>query len=236
MDDKYRSFLIQELKQELIDASNISTKSIASKIEDIGFSCLICGKCCRFAFGDNRVLLTPCEIQVIEDHTEHPAHKIANPATPDDPDFTDLIDIEGRIHTFGWMLVRKSNGDCIFIEGADVSNRCKIHGVCPMLCRTYPFYIQNMELHTSECEGLGQKIAPGESLKIAIDVINRYLIEIKDTIALYEKFDDFITSPESVGVSTICADGKKHFICVVHDSKGSHTVISELDEDTNIID
>ncbi|MCK5486917.1 MAG: YkgJ family cysteine cluster protein, partial [Desulfobacterales bacterium] len=181
MDEKYKSLLIKELEQELADASNISTGSIASKIEDIGFSCLMCGKCCRREFGDNRVLLIPQEIQIISDHTGMDPDEIRTPAISDDPELTDLSDEKRRIHTFGWMLLRKKNEDCNFIEDSDVSNKCKIHDVRTMLCRTYPFYMQEMELHVSKCEGLGSTITPKESLKVASDVIDRYVAEIEDT-------------------------------------------------------
>ncbi|MGP8320497.1 MAG: YkgJ family cysteine cluster protein [Methanosarcinaceae archaeon] len=239
MDDKYRSFLIGKLKQELTDASNISTKTIASKIEEIGFTCLVCGKCCRFAFGDNRVLLTPHEMRVIKDHTGTAMHNVATPATFDNlknPEFTDLIDTGGSIHTFGWMLARKSNGDCNFIKDAYVSNRCRVYDVRPMLCRTYPFYMQDMELHISECEGLGHEISSGDSLKIAVDVIDRYVIEIGDTIALYEKFEDIVVIPECVEITTRCTDVEKYVVYVVHDSEGAHKFIVEFDDGTNFID
>ena len=230
MDEKYKSLLIQELERELADASNISKKTIAAKIENIGFSCLMCGKCCRRAFGDNRVLLIPQEIQLIADHTGIGSDEIITPATSDDPEFTDLIDAKGRIHTFGWMLLRKNNGDCNFIEDADISNRCKIHNVRPMLCRTYPFYMQDMELHVSECEGLERKISPEESLKLASDVIDRYVAELGDTIALYEKFEGIATKQESTEVAATNPCGKKDIVYVVHDSNGTHEFIRELDD------
>ena len=235
MDEKYKSLLIQELEQELTNASNIGTGTIATKIEEIGFSCLMCGKCCRRAFGDNRVLLIPKEIQVISDHTMLEAHEIATPVTSDEPD-SDLIDTDGKIHTFGWMLARKSNGDCNFIEDAETSNKCKVHDVRPMLCRTYPFYIQDMELHVSECEGLGHKISPEESLTIAHDVIGRYVAEIEDTIALYEKFEDFIPNPENIRTINDRIDRNGHVVYVVHDSEGKHEVVIEFDEGTDFID
>ena len=234
MDEKYKSLLIQELKQELTNASNISTGTIAAKIEDIGFSCLMCGKCCRREFGDNRVLLIPQEIQVISDHTILEAHEIATPTTSDGSD-SDLIDTDGKIHTFGWMLARKSNGDCNFIEDAETSNKCTIHDVRPMLCRTYPFYMQDMELHISECEGLGYKISPEESLTIAHDVASRYITEIEDTIALYQKFEGFTPSPENIEIKGR-TDVDDHVIYVVHDSNGTHEVVKEFDNNANFID
>ena len=236
MDEKYKSHLIQELEQELADASNISKKTIAEKIESIGFSCLMCGKCCRRAFGDNTVLLIPKEIQLIANHTGMDPDEIRTPAISDDPELTDLTDEKGRIHTFGWMLLRKKNEDCNFIEDSDVSNRCKIHNVRPMLCRTYPFHMQEMELHVSDCEGLGSKITPKDSLKMASDVIDRYVVEIEDTIALYEKFEGIATKPKCTEIAATHPCGKKDVVYVVHDSNGTHELIKELDEGTNFID
>ncbi len=235
MDEKYKSLLIQELKQELTNASNINTGTIAAKIEEVGFSCLMCGKCCRREFGDNRVLLIPQEMQIISDHTMLELHEIATPATSDGSN-SDLIDTDGKIHTFGWMLLRKNNGDCNFIEDANVSNKCKIHDVRPMICRTYPFYMREMELHVSECEGLGCMITPNESLKMANDVIDRYVAELEDTIALYEKFDGIATKQEGIEIAATRPCGKKDIVYVVHDSNGTHQIIKELDENTNFID
>ena len=222
MDERYKSLLIQELEQELAYALHINKKSIAAKIENIGFSCLMCGKCCRHAFGDNRVLLMPQEVQLIADHTDIGPDGIITPATSDDPEFTDLIDAKGRIHTFGWMLLRKNNGDCNFIEDADVSNKCKIHDARPMICRTYPFYMWGMELHVSECEGLGSKITSGEGLKMANDVVDRYVAELEDTIALYEKFDGIATKQKDIEIAATSPCGKKDIVYVVHDSNGAH--------------
>lgn len=236
MDEKYKSLLIHELEQELADASNISKKTIATKIEEIGFSCLMCGKCCRRAFGDNTVLLIPKEIQLIADHTGIEPNEITTPATSDDTELMDLIDAKGRTHTFGWMLLRKNNGDCNFIEDADISNRCKIHNVRPMLCRTYPFYIQEMELHVSECEGVGSKITSKESQSMASDVLDRYVAEIEDTIVLYGKFEGIATKHEGTKIADTHSRGKKDIVYIVHDSNGAHELIKELDEDTNFID
>ena len=48
-----------------------------------------------------------------------------------------------------------------------------------MLCRTYPFYLDNGELMCSECQGLGGKIEPYEAYKIAERLILRYLFETR---------------------------------------------------------
>ena len=103
----------------------------------------------RRAFGDNRVVLIPSEIERIREYTGLSKLEVAGPFVPDttipdepgeaeenslkilsgvpeeneepfSPEFLELlqedIDCEGNIHAFGWILRRKRNGDCIFLE------------------------------------------------------------------------------------------------------------------------
>lgn len=99
------------------------------------------------------------------------------------------IDFEGNIHVFGWVLRRKINGDCIFHEKGTV--RCRIYPVRPMLCMTYPFYIEELKLHTCECEGLGYPISAEDSRKLAEKLLCRYVSELEDMLAVYENYVDF---------------------------------------------
>lgn len=238
---RYVSLLIEELEQELSDALNINMARIASEIQKIGFSCQKCGHCCRPAFGDNRVLLTQKDVLEIAEHTGLSKGDIITPMLPDDlellsfssgtPDIAGIeIDTEGNIHTFGWMLRRKSNGDCRFIEDEkECLNRCKIYDARPMLCRTYPFYMESMELQVSECEGLGNKISEPESLKLAQDVVRRYIAEIRDTISLYQKFQDFNTDHGGGGLDIAARRAKEgRIVYAVHDSDGMHRIVEKF--------
>ena len=237
----YISLLINELEQELSDALNINIERIASKVQKIGFSCKKCGHCCRLVFGDNRVLLTQKDILEIAEHTGLSKDEIVAPMLPEDvgtfsfssgiPDIAGFeIDTEGNIHTFGWMLRRKSNGDCSFIEDEkECRNRCKIYDFRPMLCRTYPFYLESMKLQVSKCEGLGSKISEPESIKLAQDVVRRYLEEIKDTISLYKKFQGINTDHGDCGLDIAARRAKEGLIVyVVHDSDGTHRIIEKF--------
>jgi Fe-S-cluster containining protein len=238
---RYISLLVEELKQEISDALNINISRIASKIQEIGFSCQKCGHCCRRAFGDNRVIVTPEEILRIAGHTGLTKGEIVKPMLPDDfnplsfssgtPDLAGIdIDSEGNIHTFGWMLSRKSNGDCRFIEDEkEYRNRCNIYDARPMLCRTYPFYMESMELQVSECEGLGNKISEPESLRLAQDVVKRYIAEINDTISLYQKFQDFNSDHGGCGLDIAAGRAKEGLIVyIVHDSDGMHRIVENI--------
>lgn len=145
-------------------------KSMLKTVESAGFSCLMCGKCCERAEDDNSVYVLPEEIKKIET-VGFSREDFILPLLPDfyetdngavvfnEPAFINMLhslpeqtDEEGRIHTFGWMLQRKENGSCIFLDSE--SKKCLIYEVRPALCRTYPFFTDENGVSECECEGI----------------------------------------------------------------------------------
>lgn len=217
---KYQLLLIDGLKKEIETARKLDLEKLAAEIREKGFYCQHCGKCCMRAFGDNRVLLTADEIEKIREYTGLSKLEIVEPFLPEVPiDFLhEDIDCEGNIHTFAWALRRKLNGDCLFLEKN--TYRCRIYPVRSGLCKTYPFYLENLKLQVCECEGLGHHISPEESRKIAQDLLLRYISELEDTIGMYEKFIDFKREEKGIELAKQSFEnGECTFI--VHDSTGS---------------
>jgi Fe-S-cluster containining protein len=251
----YQLLLIRSLKKEIEMARKLDPEKLAVDIRKIGFLCQYCGKCCKRAFGDNRVAVIPSEIERIREYTGLSKLEVAGPFLPEtctqndaledekmrpetsymslaeeeksfSPEFLEsfqeYIDCEGKIHAFGWILRQKTNGDCIFLERD--AHKCRIYPVRPMLCSTYPFYIEELRLQTCECEGLGYPISSEDSRKMAEDLLLRYVLELEDTLAMYEKFVNFRRGKKSLAIAKkilengICT-------CIVHDSRGSTEVI-----------
>ncbi len=271
---KFQLLLISGLKKEIEAARRLDPEKLASDIDKIGFSCQQCGKCCKRAFGDNRVLVIPREIEIIREYSGLSKLEIAGPLIPDvfesEPGVGEVkgasengvhgdkeaenppvnekfegisvdtgdalqlpelleedIDSEGNIHAFGWMLRRKRNGDCSFLEQG--TNRCRIYPVRPMLCRTYPFYMEELKLYTCECEGLGYPISGEESLKLAKDLLSRYLAELEDMLAVYEKFENF--EKDGGGLELARENMEKgSFAFIVHDSSGISKISVKVQE------
>ena len=191
---------ISNLKKALNKALAIDEKKLAGQIKEIGFKCNKCAQCCRPEFGDNTVIVFPSEIRSICGKTG---------LSPDDFDMptpSQDRDAKGNIHTFEWVL--KKNGDCIFLR----EGLCEIYECRPHICRTYPFFLLDGKLEVSECAGIGDNISTEESMKLAALLKQRYLVEIREAIALLEKFNGFIPG----GSGNIC----------VHDSEGEHWLTS----------
>ena len=75
----YQLLLIDGLKKEIEIARRLDPEKFAAEIEKTGFFCQHCGKCCRRAFGDNRVVLTPSEIEKIREYTGLSKLEVAGP-------------------------------------------------------------------------------------------------------------------------------------------------------------
>lgn len=185
-----------QLKRVLNEAVGIEEGDIADKIISIGYKCRKCGRCCMGDSGDNTVSIFPFEIRRISEKMGLKWDDIAVPTPSEDRDEA------GNIHTFEWIL--KKNRDCTFLD----KGLCKIYECRPYICRTYPFYLLEGRLMICECEGLGNIISDEDAMKMAKILKERYIAEIRESIALLEKFRGFVPS----GKGDIC----------VHDSEGEH--------------
>ncbi len=200
---------IIHLKRALDGAFRMDEKQIADKIRAIGFTCKKCAQCCKAEYGDNTVIVFPFEIRSICEGYGLERDEIAVPTPSQD------VDSEGNVHTFEWVLRKKE--DCIFLE----DGLCRIYECKPYICKTYPFYLLDGRLMVSECAGEGGAISNEESKKMAELLKERYIIEIKESIALLEKFRGF----KSGGCGNIC----------VHDSEGEHWVDDRSGETLHIL-
>lgn len=196
---------LEDLRCSLEKAKNISTQELAAQIREIGFVCLRCGECCTG--DDNSVVVFPFEVRRIMALTDE-----SWPDTVEPPDVGEW-DSEGNFHTLEWRI-KKCKRSCKFYAAncRDREAICKIYEVRPLLCSTYPFYLDEGALRCSECKGLGKPIEPAEAGKIAALLKERSIVEIQEAIALLENYRDFQRGRPGKG------------ICIVHDSEGEHRI------------
>jgi Fe-S-cluster containining protein len=190
--------IIASLMKYLEKALRIDEKKLADRIKAMGFKCRKCAQCCMSEFGDNTVIVSPSQIGKICMGSGLRREDFVIPTPSDDRDK------EGNIHTFEWIL--KKNGDCVFLK----EKLCEIYECRPFICKTYPFFLLDGKLEVCECMGIGGNISKKESLGLARLLKERYVQEIKESIALFEKFNGF--NPGGIGM-----------VCV-HDSEGEHWI------------
>ena len=192
--------MIAQLNEAFLAAKKISSTKLAARIRELGFHCLQCGECCRGE--DNSVVVFPQEIRQIMIATGLPWLEVVGP--PEEGEW----DKDGCFHTLEWRL-KKEGESCRFYQ----NGRCSVYRDRPLLCQTYPFYLDNGELMCSECRGLGGKMESGEADKMAEEIISRYLFEIQEAIALLQRYRDFERG-----------EAGKDGGCIVHDSEGEHRI------------
>ncbi|WNY27905.1 hypothetical protein MmiEs2_00840 [Methanimicrococcus stummii] len=102
-------------------------------VQDVGFECDFCGKCCTHAFNDHVYLLKDDVSRLLE---------IDSNALMPSPYF-DFCDQDGRFYVSGYSLKTQSDdvGSCVFLE----NNRCRIYDKRPLICRVYPYMIHREE-------------------------------------------------------------------------------------------
>jgi hypothetical protein len=194
---------IAGLKEAFLAAKKLSPTKLAARIRNIGYHCQKCGECCRGE--DNSVVVFPDEIRQLIVATGQEWLEVVVP--PKEGEW----DKDGCFHTLEWRL-KKEGESCRFYQ----NGRCSVYPDRPMLCRTYPFYLDNCELMCSECRGLDGKMESDEADKMAEQLIMRHLVEIQEAIALLERYRDFERG-----------EARKGGGCIVHDSEGEHWIAPE---------
>ena len=192
--------MLADLAFQLEEAESLSAETIAREIVRIGFRCQRCGDCCRGE--DNSVAVFPFEVRAIIAETGEGWLAAAEPPLEGE------WDSQGNFHTLEWRLA-KAGRDCKYYS----ENGCRIYGARPLLCKTYPFYLEDGRRRWSECRGLGGEIDHAEATKLAELLKRRQIIEIREAIDLIRKYQDFERGEPS-------PFGR----CIVHDSEGEHEI------------
>jgi len=160
------------------DESSDFRKELIAALKETGFSCGMCGECCRMNTTDsNLIIMSAPEVREIMAATGLSWDEVAEP-------YPDLLEEDGVSYTFDWCIRRHPEGSrsCVF-QGAD--NRCTIYEHRPWICRTYPLMLADdieggrtvTNLIKSECLCYGNKITDEEAEIQADDLISRKMNE-----------------------------------------------------------
>ncbi len=148
---------------------------IAGRVRSAGFSCRRCGACCSGA--NNEVMVAPPEIEELVRATGLSAEDIVEP-------YPEWIEDGDMRFTFGWVLRRGPDGNCIFLE----QNRCRVYAHRPHICRTYPCMLDGDALIVSECPGCIAGAETPDAEMIAEDLIRRRTAEENEARATEIQF------------------------------------------------
>ncbi len=212
-----------ELEAELTAAHDLDVSALADSIEAIGFECTRCGACCKGHEGDHTATVFPDEVREIKAEA-YDWRDVARPMPFGVQEGADGPEGE----TFEWALQTDSCGDCTFYDDGtgDEPGTCMVHADRPLICRTYPFSVGDLNgdggdgalgttepmggvvdregmVRAHECEGLGRDISREDAEDLARALKRRAVRELQEAIGVRDNYDP-------VGVDGV----------VVHDSEG----------------
>lgn len=116
-------------RKELEALQAYPVEQLASILEEVGFSCTLCGKCCTRDFNGHVLLLDDDAARL----------QSADPTCLEPPPVYDLCDQHGTLYVSGYTIRAQpdNKGTCHFLE----QGRCRVYAKRPGVCRVYPYML-----------------------------------------------------------------------------------------------
>ncbi|MEN6343556.1 MAG: YkgJ family cysteine cluster protein [Methanospirillum sp.] len=160
-------------------------------VQEIGFACDGCARCCTSASNDHVFLL---EEDVDRIRAFAPDALVPAP----DPE---LADREGRLYVSGYALATTPGGDCVLLE----NGRCRHYAARPAICRVYPSMLHREpgadgRVDWRQLAGLGthgrvgETIAPDEAGRCADETIAYEAAFLEQMIAFYRAAAEYFAA------------------------------------------
>ena len=118
---------IENFKAELCDLQNYLYQELVDVIQDVGFSCTCCGKCCTSAF-NGHIYLLPNDVK----NERSLNSDLLVPA----PGF-ELADREGRMYVSSYAIKMNFDGTCPYL----LHGRCSDYQNRFFICKIYPYML-----------------------------------------------------------------------------------------------
>ncbi len=203
------------LRQRIEWLIHTSSSVFARAIRNSGFSCARCGWCCRENFNiritstisrpSNAISIFPDDIRRIIKGTGMKWDDIAQ------PDLYSCLSDGEKILSIGWILRRNDAGECVFYR----NHECTIYRWRPMICRCYPFFMDEHGVEVMHCGGLENKITKEGAEEMAL-VLKRYEIKkLRSYISIISQLRDKLdfanlwSLPKDYSGIVLVCDGEK---------------------------
>lgn len=175
---------LETVIEELKGVQEYPMDKLVSIIQEVGFECDLCARCCTREFNDHVFLLTDDTKRVKE----------LNPDYLEPAPYYELCDQHGNFYVSGYALKAKEDGSCIFLD----NKRCTIYDKRPTICRLYPYMLhrepdEDGNVDWRQISGLNQhghyhvNINDDEATAIAGLIKSYETAYLKQLIAFYRK-------------------------------------------------
>lgn len=216
------------LRQRIDRIVHTHSSVFAASISMHGFSCARCGWCCRENFKiritkdisrpSNAISVFPLDIRRIMKGTGLQWDQIA------EPDIYSCLDDGKNIRAIGWILRRSEKDECIFYG----SGGCNIYESRPLICRCYPFLMDEHDVDIIHCEEAKRRIDVRSAKQIALLVKRYELQKLRNYLGIISqlgdklKLADLHPLPDGYDGEVIVCDGERSIPVKVSNRVGNY--------------
>jgi hypothetical protein len=120
---------IASAEHELSELLAYPQERLAAIIQEVGFRCDLCSRCCTRAF-NGHVFLLDRDVAIARE---------IDPESVEPAPFPEFCDQKGTFYVSGYALRARDDGcgSCYFLE----NNRCRIYDKRFSICRVYPYML-----------------------------------------------------------------------------------------------
>lgn len=102
------------------------------------------------------------------------------------PDIYSCLSDGERMLAIGWILRRNEAGDCSFYREGE----CSIYEFRPMICRCYPFFMDERGVDVMHCNGLGNEMTRERAEEMARMVKRYEMKKLRSYVSILEQIGD----------------------------------------------
>lgn len=118
---------IAYFEAELYEVQHYPYQELVNIIQDVGFSCICCGKCCTAAFNGH--------IYLLSDDIKNARNTYPDLLVPA-PGF-ELADRKGKMYASSYAIQMRPDGTCPFFQ----DGKCSDYQHRPFICKIYPYML-----------------------------------------------------------------------------------------------
>ncbi|MDY0387195.1 MAG: YkgJ family cysteine cluster protein [Methanolobus sp.] len=196
------------MDDELKGVQNYPMDKLISIIQNVGFECGFCARCCTREFNDHVFLLNDDAIKI----------KAISPDSLEPAPYYELCDQHGHFYVSGYALKVKDDGSCVFLN----EKRCSIYEQRPMICSLFPYMLhrepdEDGNIDWRQIAGIDQHgcyhahISDDESKEIALQIKSYETTFLAQLIEFFKTAEEYFKKNALKHVQSVYDRGIRAF-------------------------
>lgn len=199
---------LKAVSDELKGVQNYPMDKLIFVIQEVGFECDFCARCCTREFNDHVFLLNDDAIRI----------KAISPDSLEPAPYYELCDQHGQFYVSGYALKVKEDGSCTFLN----EKRCSIYEQRPLICSLFPYMLhrepdEDGNIDWRQIAGIGQhgcyhaQISDDESKELALQITSYETTFLAQLIEFFKTAEEYFKKNGLKHVQSVYDRGMRAF-------------------------